>query len=407
MSGVESQTDNHMNTYNHLPLMLIVFALLAACATEPGKAEEVSYENGELYFSLPQESLQRISTRDQDVYLQQVVTGLSVLWGMVFLPDGRVLINERSGEIRVVEEGRLLDEPLQGLPEIHATGQGGLLDIALHPDYEDNGYIYITYNTFHENGDFNTALARFRLENMTISGFEQLFHGSEGFRSGLHFGSRIVFDDDGFVYFSIGDRGIMNSAQDLSTHTGAVFRLHDDGRIPADNPYVNDPDAQPEIWAHGLRNIQGMKRHPHSGRLWAHEHGPRGGDEINIIEPGLNYGWPLITHGINYNGTIITPDTARAGLEQPHLHWTPSIAPSGLTFVTSERYPGWKDNTMLVGTLAPRYLHRVVLDGEQIIDQEEMFKDIGRVRDVRSGPDGYVYIAVENPGIIYRLVPAL
>lgn len=396
-----------MNIVNHLFILLVATWLVGACSTEPGQGEEVSYQNGEFYFPLPQESLQRISTRNQDVYLQQVVTELSVPWGMAFLPDGRVLVNERSGEIRVVENGLLRDEPLQGLPEIHAVGQGGLLDIALHPDYEDNGYIYITYNTLHDNGDFNTALARFRLEDAAITDYEQLFHGSEGFSSGLHFGSRIVFDDDGYVFFSIGDRGVMNSAQDLSTHTGAVFRLHDDGRIPQDNPYIDEPGAQPEIWAHGLRNIQGMKRHPQTGRLWAHEHGPRGGDEINIIEPGLNYGWPLITHGINYNGTIITPDTARAGLEQPHLHWTPSIAPSGMTFVTSERYPGWKDNTMLVGTLAPRYLHRVVLDGERIIDQEELFKDIGRVRDVRSGPDGYIYVAVENPGIIYRLVPAL
>jgi aldose sugar dehydrogenase len=392
----------------------ITLVMAAACnsASDPEVRTEAPPDVDARYFAMPEHNLERISSDQQDFYVQTVLEGLGVPWGMAFLPDDRVLITERSGAIHIVENGELREEPLDNTPEVHAHGQGGMLDIALHPDYENNGWIYITYSRPDGSGGSNTALKRMRLDGYAFTDAELLFAGEPATNRRHHFGSRIVFDDDGYVYFSIGDRGLMASAQDLSTHSGVVIRLHDDGRVPIDNPFV-DPaslpegqtEARPEIYAWGSRNIQGMQLHPETREIWSHEHGPRGGDEINIIRPGLNYGWPEITHGINYDGSIITPDTARDGMEQPLLHWTPSIAPSGMAFVTGDRYPGWK-NSLMVGTLAPRYLHRVELDGERVVVQEELLPGIGRVRDVRMAPDGYLYVAAENPGIIYRLIPA-
>jgi len=243
------------------------------------------------------------------------------------------------------------------------------------------------------------------LEENSLTDLEELFWGEPRTTRGQHYGSRITFDRDGYLYFSIGDRGDRDNAQDLSNHAGKVMRLHDDGRVPDDNPFINEPEAKPEIYALGLRNIQGMQLHPESGEIWTHKHGPRGGDEINIIRTGLNYGWPLITHGVNYNGSVITPDTARAGLEQPFLHWTPSIAPCGMDFVTGDRYPGWQGDLM-VGTLRPQYLHRVKLDNGELVSQEELLQGIGRIRDIRLAPDGYLYLAVETGGTIIRLLPA-
>lgn len=392
--------------------VLLLVLTVTACNSGPGQQTDTPPSKEARYFPEPDQNLERVSSDAQDFYVQTVLEGLNVPWSMAFLPDDRVLITERSGSIHIVENGELREEPLGNTPEVHAHGQGGMLDIALHPDYEDNGWVYITYSRPHPAGGANTALSRMRLDGYSFTDRELLFAGEPGYDTRHHFGSRIVFDDDGYVYFSIGDRGTMDSAQDLSTHTGVVIRLHDDGRVPSDNPFV-DPanlpdgqsDARPEIYAYGSRNIQGMQLHPETREIWAHEHGARGGDEINIIRPGRNYGWPEITHGINYDGSIITPDTARDGMEQPLLHWTPSIAPSGMAFVTGDRYPGWT-NSLMVGTLAPRYLHRVELDGERVTAQEELLPDIGRVRDVRQAPDGYLYVATENPGIIYRLIPA-
>lgn len=394
--------------------VVTIFATACNASHDPGTSgdPEAAPEVNVQYFAGPEYDLERISSDAQDFYVQTVLEGLSVPWGLAFLPDNRVLITERAGSIHIVENGRLREQPLGNVPEVHAHGQGGLLDIALHPEYEKNGWIYITYARPDGSGGSNTALSRMQLDGYAFTDVELLFSGEPASSRRHHFGSRIVFDDEGYVYFSIGDRGVMDSAQDLSSHTGVVIRLHDDGSVPSDNPFVdpvNLPEGQteirPEIYAYGSRNIQGMKLHPETREIWSHEHGPRGGDEINIIRAGRNYGWPEITHGINYNGSIITPHTAREGMEQPLLHWTPSIAPSGMAFVTGDRYPGWK-NSLMVGTLAPRYLHRVALDGERVVSQEELLPGIGRVRDVRLAPDGYLYVATENPGIIYRLIPA-
>ncbi|TVQ75554.1 MAG: PQQ-dependent sugar dehydrogenase [Balneolaceae bacterium] len=394
--------------------VLLAATLAVACnsSTDPESQPETPPGVDARYFPAPEHDLERISSDAQDFYVQTVLEGLSVPWGLAFLPDDRVLITERAGSIHIVENGELREQPLDNVPQVHAHGQGGMLDIVLHPDYENNGWIYITYSRPDGSGGSNTALSRMRLDGYAFTDVELLFSGEPTSNRRHHFGSRIVFDDDGYVYFSIGDRGMMATAQDLSTHAGVVIRLHDDGRVPSDNPFA-DPanlpegqsEARPEIYAWGSRNIQGMQLHPETREVWSHEHGPRGGDEINIIRPALNYGWPEITHGINYDGSIITPDTAREGMEQPLLHWTPSIAPSGMAFVTGDRYPGWK-NSLMVGTLAPRYLHRVELDGERVVAQEELLPGIGRVRDVRMAPDGYLYVAAENPGIIYRLIPA-
>lgn len=365
------------------------------------KVQEMGGET--LYFSLPELLSDPITTDQQVFHLQKVVEGIDVPWGMAFLPDGRMLITEREGEIFLVENGQLNSTPLENVPEVHAEGQGGLLDINIHPDYEDNGWIYITYSR-PVDGGANTALTRMKLDGRAFTDVEELFVASPGYSRNAHFGSRIVFDDEGYVYFSIGDRRANDHAQDLSTHTASVFRLHDDGSVPDDNPFIDVESAQPEIFSFGHRNIQGMDVHPETGEIWAHEHGPKGGDEVNIIRAGNNYGWPEITYGVNYDGSVISPDTARDVMEQPVLHWTPSIAPSGMAFVTGATYPGWTNNLM-AGSLGMQYLNRVELNGEEVVAQEELLKDIGRVRNVKMGPDGYLYVAVEKPGIIYRLLP--
>ena len=361
--------------------------------------------NGDdFYFPLPDYDLPVFETEDQRFMIDTVVTGLEVPWASAFLPDGSVLITERPGRLRLVQNGELLDDPVAGMPDVRAGGQGGLLDVVLHPDYEDNGWIYITYSKA-EGGISNTALIRARLEGNQLVDLEELFWAEPRVTGGRHFGSRIAFDNEGYLYVSIGDRGNRDRVQDLSNHLGTVIRLYDDGSVPEDNPFINDPNAKPEIYAYGLRNIQGMQRHPVTGEIWSHKHGPRGGDEINIIEGGLNYGWPEITHGVNYNGTPITPDTAQAGLEQPFLHWTPSIAPCGMDFVYGDKYPGWEGD-LLVGTLRPQYLHRVKLDQNgELLDQEEMLDNLGRIRDIRLAPDGFIYIAVESGGTLIRLLP--
>ncbi|MGF1669568.1 MAG: PQQ-dependent sugar dehydrogenase [Balneolaceae bacterium] len=354
------------------------------------------------YFPVPVEILDTIESNDQKFQIDLVVPDLNVPWGMAFLPDGRVLITERSGDLRLVKDGKLLPGSVSGVPQVQARGQGGLLDVELHPNYEENGWIYFSYS-YTASGGTSTAIMRAKLQENSLVDQEVIFEAQPATNRVHHFGSRIVFDSDGYLYFSIGDRGEMNSAQDLSTHSGGVFRLYDDGRVPDDNPFVNRRDARPEFWTYGNRNIQGMTVHPETGEIWSHEHGPRGGDEINIIEIGMNYGWPEITYGINYNGSIITEDTAKAGMEQPLHYWDPSIAPSGMDFVYSDRYPNWKGDLM-VGSLSFQYLHRVKLDGRKVISEEELMKGIGRVRSVKLAPDGFLYAGIENLGIV-RLIP--
>ena len=335
--------------------------------------------------------------------IDTLATGLQNPWGMEFLPNGQILIVERPGRVRIWENGQLLDEPVPGMPEIWAHGQGGLLDVVMHPDYEENGWLYFAYASPGQGGG-NTAVGRARLQENQLVDFEKIFQGQPYSSGGAHFGSRIVFDQNNYLFTTIGDRGIMNTAQQLENHNGTVLRLFDDGSVPPDNPFVNEPGAMPEIWSYGHRNIQGMVFHPETGDLWTHEHGPRGGDEINVVFEGENYGWPLATHGINYNGTVITPDTTLPGMVDPILHWTPSIAPCGLDIVTSDLYPEWQGNLM-VGALAGQHIHRVVIEGRQVVQTEKLMQGFARFRAIRQGPDGYLYILTESPGLFIRLVP--
>lgn len=330
---------------------------------------------------------------------------IAMPWSMTWLPDGDMLISDFEGELRRYSDGELQEDPIAGLPEVTEQGQGGLMDVVLHPEYEDNGWIYIAYSSSEGEGDgANTAIIRAQLEDNELVEIEQLYKGEPNSDRGQHFGGRIDFDEEGYLYFSIGDRGNRDeNPQDITRDGGKVYRLHDDGSVPEDNPFVDDEDAIDAIYSYGHRNPQGMDRHPDTGEIWTHEHGPRGGDEINIIEAGNNYGWPEICFCIDYDGSEITPDTTKEGMEQPEWYWDPSIAPSGMTFVTSDRYPEWQGD-LLVGSLKFNYVMHVMLDGSEVTEEEELFEDIGRVRDVRQGPDGYIYVATEGDGII-RIEP--
>lgn len=344
------------------------------------------------------------------VRVDTLATDLEVPWGIAFLPNGDLIFTEREGNMRIIRDGQLLPEKIQGVPEVKAKGQGGLFDLQLHPDYDQNGWIYFTFSSPTSAGeegeadDANTAVMRARLDGMTLVDHELVFKASPNYGTNHHYGGRIAFDDQGYLYLSVGDRGGRDFVQDRSNYRGKILRLHDDGRVPEDNPYLGQADIHPEIYSYGHRNPQGMSRRPGTHQIWTHEHGPQGGDEVNLIQPAVNYGWPEITYGINYNNTIITEDTARAGMAQPVTYWVPSIAPCGMDFVQSDRYEGW-DGDLLVGSLKFRYLVRLELEGDEVVGQEILLENIGRVRAVTQGPDGYIYLGIEGPGMIVRLIP--
>ncbi len=337
------------------------------------------------------------------IKVEVVANGLQNPWSMAFLPDGRMLITERPGRLRIFANGNLQTEPISGLPPIWQNGQGGLLDVALHPNYTKNGWIYFAYASAVGNVG-NTAIARARLQGNQLVDFERLFRGEPLTDLSYHYGSRIVFDSDNNVYFTIGDRGEMHNAQKIDNHNGKVLRIKDDGSIPDDNPFVNQPNAKKEIWTYGHRNIQGMAIHPETGKIWTHEHGPKGGDEINIEVKGANYGWPLVSFGINYDGTIITNDTVIEGVIRPLHYWVPSIAPCGMCFVTSDKYPKWKNNLM-VTALAGQQIQRLTFENETVISTEKLLQGYARFRDIRQGTDGYLYVLTEGPGRLLRLIP--
>jgi glucose/arabinose dehydrogenase len=334
-----------------------------------------------------------------------VIKGLSVPWGMAFLPDGDILVNERVGKMLRFRNGTLVAE-IKGLPEIHADGQGGLMDIRLHPDYVKNGWIYIAYTgVSHQPPEgWNTSIMRARLKDNKLVDKQVLFEGIPALTANYHFGCKITFDNKGHVFFGVGERGTMKKVHELTNDWGKIHRLNDDGSIPKDNPYVKTPGARQSIWSYGHRNPQGLVISPFDGTLWESEHGPKGGDELNLIEPGKNYGWPYITFGINYDGKIISPDTAKAGMEQPDTYWIPSIAPCGMTFVTGNKYKGWEGN-ILIGSLRFNYLVRVELKDGKVSHQEIMLNKIGRMRNVEVSPDGFIYVGLESPGMIIKLVP--
>lgn len=347
-------------------------------------------------------------TEEARFRVERITAGLEHPWAVAFLPDGRYLVSERPGRLRMIDaDGTLRERPVDGLPEIAAHGQGGLLDLALHPDFARNGWVYFSYAE-RGPGGVGTAVARGRLEGMALRDVEPLFRLLPKSNAGQHFGSRLVFDRTGHLFITLGDRGDRPRAQDLGDHAGSVIRLRDDGSIPADNPFVGRDGARPEIYSYGHRNLQGATLHPQTGRLWTHEHGPQGGDEINLPEAGVNYGWPVITHGVNYViGTRIGEGTARPGMAQPLYYWVPSIAPSGMTFYDGERFPGWQGD-LFVGSLKFRLLVRLEIEDGRVVHEERMLEDrLGRIRDVRQGPDGLLYLLTDqDDGQLVRLVPA-
>ncbi len=326
-------------------------------------------------------------------------------WGLAFLPDGRMLVTEKAGRLRIVDQDGRLSPPLEGLPEIEEYGQGGLLDVALHPGFARNRLLYLTHIR-RVAGGVATAVGRGRLAADRLAGFETIFTALPAGGSSRHFGARMVFDADGKLYVSVGDRGRRPDAQDLSRHPGSILRLNDDGTVPDDNPFVGRPGARPEIWSLGHRNPQGLTIDRRTGRIWSHEHGPRGGDEVNVIARGANYGWPLVTFGRNYIGTRITDETSQPGMADPKTHWVPSIAPSGLAFYDSGAFPGWR-GSLFVGALRAGTLIRLSLAGERVAGEERLLPGFDRrVRDVRAGPNGFIYLLLdEEEAPILRLEP--
>jgi aldose sugar dehydrogenase len=340
--------------------------------------------------------------------LETLVEGVKAPWGIAFLPDGRMLVTEKAGTLRIVEKGRLLPEPVKDIPAVWAKGQGGLLDVGVHPDYARNGWIYLSYSDPLSEETAMTAVVRGKLRDGAFVEQQTLFKAAPELyitKSNVHFGSRFVFDGRGHVFFSIGERGQGAQAQDLSRPNGKVHRINDDGSTPKDNPFVGRKDALPTIWTYGNRNAQGLTMRPGTNQLWELEHGPRGGDELNLLTAGKNYGWPVITYGMNYDGSPMAESTSKPGMEQPIHYWVPSIAVASLAFYDGTQFPKWKGD-LLVSSLAQQELRRLVLKGNTVAKQEVLFSGVGRLRDVVVGADGFIYVAFNQPDRIARLVPA-
>ena len=351
------------------------------------------------------------TTQEHRIRVNTLTEGLSHPWSLAFLPDGRMLVTERAGRLRMIGKDFKLDpQPTAGVPVVAAVGQGGLMDVVLHPKFADNHLVYLSYSAGDRNGidGIGTEVARGVLRGNQLENVQVIFRMEPKLRTGYHFGSRLVFDRDGYLYITLGDRGEMERAQNPGDHNGSVIRLHDDGRVPKDNPFVGKPGWKPEKFTLGNRNMQGAALHPHTGMLWTHEHGPQGGDEINAIRAGVNYGWPIITYGANYGtGAKIGEGTAKPGMAQPLHYWVPSIAPSGMAFYIADKFPKWRGD-LFVGALKDQMLVRLKLDGEKVVREERLLKNtLGRIRDVRAGPDGFIYLLTDEPnGVLARLEPA-
>jgi glucose/arabinose dehydrogenase len=342
--------------------------------------------------------------------LETVATGLDSPWAIAFLPNGKKLITEKPGRMRILGADGKLSEPIAGVPEVAAVGQGGLLDVALAPDFEKSGLVYFSYSE--PRGVVNgTAVARARLVQSGNGGkledVNVIFRQEPGRGGGFHFGSRLAFAPDGNLFVTLGERNAMDPAQDLSGHLGKVVRIRPDGSVPPDNPFAKREGVRPEIWSYGHRNPQGAAIHPQTGKLWTTEHGARGGDEINIPQVGKNYGWPVISYGRHYSGAKIGEGAAKEGIEQPIHYWDPSIAPSGFTFYTGDAFPAWRGNAF-AGALVQRHLQRLELDGEKVVKEERLLVGLGeRIRDVRQAPDGTIWVLTDGRGArVLRLSPA-
>ena len=352
------------------------------------------------------ERLGTLKSAKHRFHLVKVVDGLEHPWGLAFLPDGRMLVTERPGRLRIVADGWLVPEPVAGVPEVWDDGQGGLLDVALHPGFAENGLIYLSYSSPDDDNDAATAVARGRLVGARLEDVEEIYVALPRDDGGRHFGSRLLFAD-GYLFVTAGERGEPDRAQDVGDPAGSVIRLLDDGRVPEDNPFVGTTDARPELYSIGHRNPQGMAREAATGRIYAIEHGPKGGDELNLIEPGVNYGWPVITHGKSYMGFKIGDGTHKDGMAQPVHYWVPSISPSGLMIYDADRFPAWQ-GSFFAGALSGELLVRLEVAGGKAVVEERMLEDLEeRIRDVRQGPDGLIYLLTDHPeGMLLRLEPA-
>jgi glucose/arabinose dehydrogenase len=357
-----------------------------------------------------------LRSANHDYRVVTVADGLISPWSIAFLPGGDILITEKSGRLRLVRNGVLRMAPIEGVPEVLDSGQGGLMDVLPHPDFESNQWVYLTYSKPIGDGtEATTAVARGRFVNDRLTDVEDIFVSQTRGRPG-HYGSRLAFDADGYLFVTVGERQIpsrgdltAHPAQDITNHHGTVNRLFDDGSVPPDNPFVGTSGARPEIWSYGHRNPQGLAIHPETGDIWVAEHGPQGGDELNLILPGLNYGWPVIGYGVNYgSGLAIHEGTRGEGIESPQHFWVPSIATSGLMIYTGDLFPAWR-GSIFVGGLAGEQMARLTMEGQRVVREETLLQGLGRIRDIRQDSDGYIYVAIDGrgqPSAVVRLEPA-
>jgi glucose/arabinose dehydrogenase len=371
----------------------------------PQRSSIVATAGFALLLTLPAAAADSL-TRDERFTLTPVSEELENPWGLAFLPDGRLLVTERPGRLRIVATDGTLSEPLANVPEVYDRGQGGLLDVTLDPAFAATSTIYISYAEPGGDGA-GTAVARARLTDAGLADVSVIFRQQPKAGSSRHFGSRIVIARDGTLFVTLGDRGLGDPAQDLQSHIGKIVRINRDGSMPSDNPFVGRPNALPEIWSYGHRNVQGATLDPATGQLWTVEHGARGGDEINRPEAGKNYGWPVISYGVDYSGARIGEGTEKPGMEQPVHYWDPSIAPSGMTFYTGDAFPDWRGD-LFVGSLKFGYLARLEVEEGKIVREEKLLEDLDqRVRDVRQGPDGNLYLLTdEDDSAVLKLAPA-
>jgi aldose sugar dehydrogenase len=355
------------------------------------------------HFFIPSNAhAQRIQTESE---VKLIARGLNFPWGMAFMPDGNMLVTERVGRLRIVSPDGRVSEPVKGVPKVFAMQQGGLLDVEIDPNFASNQIIYLSYAE-PEGAKAGTAVARAKLVDGGLENLQVIFRQVPKTVGANHFGSRLVFAPDGNLFITLGDRGSnIEEAQNLSNHLGKLIRIRPDGSVPNDNPFVKNSKAKPEIWSYGHRHIQGAALNPNTGELWIHEHGPRGGDEINIPKPGKNYGWPEASYGVHYSMAPIKDEHAEQGFEEPIYYWTPSIAPSGMMFYSGSLFPGWRGN-LFVGALAGTHVARLVVDGNKIAGEEQLLKNTLRFRDVEQGPDGAIYLLTdEEDGKILKIVP--
>lgn len=356
----------------------------------------------DLVLPLDNEGDNSIIVDETNYEMELVFEDKNIIWSIEFFEDNSILAAVKSGSIFHYKDGEKTE--IKGLPEIYLRGQGGLMDLAFHPNFKENKWLYFSYASEYEGEKGgNTTIARAKLIEDSLEGLEILYKGTPNSTKGQHFGGRLEFDNEGYLYFAIGDRGNRNvNPQDLSLDGGKIYRINDDGSIPMDNPFFDTPNARKAIYSYGHRNPQGMFKHPLTGKIWTNEHGPRGGDEINIIRKGKNYGWPKITYGINYSGTTITKNKSLPGMEQPLYYWLPSIAPSCFEYISSDMYPNWK-GSLLAGALVFKYVERIGLKDDKVVYRSKIAEGLGRPRDVKQGPDGLIYVAIENKGV-YKIL---